>query len=339
MENKASGQSPLLQRRDFLKITAVMGGIALGGGLFQLLEPRRVHHIQEARMLMGTWVHLKLLTDNPRTGRAAISGTFAGLDRLVRLFDHRLSGGPLWQLNQDGFLKDPPQELIALIKQAREISERSAGAWDITVKPLLDAARQDLPITRSDLLRVGYSGITVTEDAIRLENPGMSVTLDGIAKGRVIDGGVDLLRNFGFEHVLVEAGGDLYAGPAPEGALPWSIGVAHPRKEGDRQLIRKFTLQAKAAATSGDYQYSFNKDRSRHHIIDPRTGRSPQELSSVTVIAPNAALADALSTTLMVLGVEDGLALLETFPGTECLMIDKNLAEIPSPDFPSEAPT
>lgn len=334
MTDFPSRDKTLLQRRDFLKITAVMGGVAMGGGLFRLFGLRGLQRLHEARLLMGTWIQLTVLTDDPQAGSEAISGTFTGLEKLVRLFDHRLPDGPLGQLNRDGYLPNPPAELVALIRQSQEISERTAGAWDITVQPLVDAARQGFPLTPADLARVDYRAIASGPDAIRLEKPGMAVTLDGIAKGRVIDGGVNLLKQYGFPHVLVEAGGDLYAGPAPQGAAPWAIGVAHPRAEAGRQLIRTFSLQAKAAATSGDYQHAFSKDHSRHHIIDPRTGHSPQELSSVTVIAPDAALADALSTTLMVLGIEGGLALIKTFTGTECLMIDKNLAEIPSPGFP-----
>jgi thiamine biosynthesis lipoprotein len=323
-----------INRRAFLKITAAMGGLALGGILLTNLTKESQLKLRQTRFLMGTLITLTILTPDKEAGENAIADTFAELERLIAIFDHRHQAGPVAQLNRENVLKNPPFELCSLIELALETSRRSYGAFDISVKPLLDAAISGLPLQDSLRNLVNYSYIHSGAERIYLEREGMSITLDGIAKGRVVDGGVAVLRHLGFEHVLVEAGGDLYAGRVRIGEEPWKIGVANPRAEGVNNLIGAFTAQEQGVATSGDYLYHFSNDYTSHHIIDPRTGLSPQELCSVTVLAPNATFADAFSTTLMVMGIEAGLAFVNSISGVEALLISRSLERYPSQGFP-----
>jgi thiamine biosynthesis lipoprotein len=99
-------------------------------------------------------------------------------------------------------------------------------------------------------------------------------------------------------------------------------------------MIAVISIQNQAVATSGDYMNYFNADYSTHHIVDPRTGRSPSQLASATVVAPSVAEADALSTTMMVLGMQDGLALMESLPNASALLISKDLQMVRSSKFP-----
>ena len=115
----------------------------------------------------------------------------------------------------------------------------------------------------------------------------MGITLDGIAKGYIVDEGVAVLKQAGFDNILVEAGGDLAASGLKEAALPWQIGIQAPR-QGHSSLLGKFAVRDQAIATSGDYMQPFTPDLSQHHILDPRAGYSAPELASATVVAPSA---------------------------------------------------
>ena len=191
---------------------------------------------------------------------------------------------------------------MEVVNQAQYISEITAGAFDITIKPLLDlyqshqGAIKRLPTdeaVKETLSQVDHRSLQVEGGQIAFTKPGMSITLDGIAKGYIVDLGVDVLRSFGFTDVLVEAGGDLMGAGSKADLSPWKIGLQSPRQEVSGMLA-SFSLQDQAVATSGDYMQSFSDDLSQHHILDPRTGYSSPELASVSVIAGNAMLADQI---------------------------------------------
>lgn len=321
-----------LSRRDFLKITAIAGAaIGMGATVRSLLQAKGFHIVSEIHQLMGTIVNFVVLAEDENAARDAIQKTVNEMQRLIRMYDYRQADSPLWELNAKGITHQAPPELIATIQQSLHYSVLSQGAFDVTVKPVIDALRENRPGWQKLVELVDYSKLSVTEDTVALSRSGMSVTLDGIAKGIVVDGGVAVLRQLGFEEVLVEAGGDMMAKGSPNGE-PWRVGIAHPRKQGN--YIATVSVQNQAIATSGDYMNRFSDDYSTYHIIDPRTGRSPSTLASATVIAPSVAEADALSTTLMVLGVEAGLALIERLSDTAALMVSKDLKIYSSNTFP-----
>lgn len=311
-----------ISRRRFLQITAVAGTLLVGG---RLLSRHTLHTIRETRTLMGTVINLAVVTPDLPAGQEAMRRTFAEMARLILLFDHRRPEAALARLNQAGRLAAPAPELAELLSLAVHYGELTGGAFDVTVKPRLDGRQAP----------VDYRQLTISPEEIRLGRPGMAVTLDGIAKGRVVDGAVATLAACGFDNVLVEAGGDLFGGGMRADGSPWRVGVAHPRA-GNGALLATFAIGARAMATSGDYQQAFSADFSEHHIVDPRTGRSPAELASATVLAPSATDADALSTACMVLGKEAGLALLERLPHVAGLLVTKEMARFATRNFPSE---
>jgi len=313
-----------LNRREFLKIAAASGAVLVGGGYWHWQVDRPTLW-RAQRTLMGTQVQLTLATDDISRGRVAAAAMFAEMERLIAIFDHRRIATPLARLNQAGDLNDPPAELVELLTLAQQYATLSAGAFDISVKPLVDAARVGELALSSILDRVDYQAIEIGSRRLRLGRAGMALTLDGLAKGRVIDGAVAILRALGFGRVLVEAGGDLSGYMDTTAAEPWRVGVVHPRAP-QASPLAVLPVRQRAVATSGDYQYTYSADYRRHHILDPRTGWSPAELASVTVLAPTAADADALSTTLMVLGPRDGLALVERLHHVEALLVAKDLS-------------
>jgi FAD:protein FMN transferase len=324
-----------ISRRRFLQITAVataVSGVWLAGGRLRLGQ--RVAAITETRALMGTVINLAIVGADAQAARATIAAVFAEMERLIAAFDHRRPDSPLAILNRTGALSAPPAELVEVIERAQQYSAMTGGAFDISVKPLVDAYQAGIADAAAYRRLVNYREIQVSPAEIRLGTPGMALTLDGIAKGRVVDGATAVLQARGYENVLVEAGGDLMGlGRRADGA-PWRVGINHPRQAGGC-LLRVLPVSMQALATSGDYVYSFSQDYRQHHIIDPRTGLSPTDLASVTVMAPSAADADALSTAVMVLGSDAGLALATRLPHVEALVVTKALEIRQTAGFPA----
>ena len=157
----------------------------------------------------------------------------------------------------------------------------------------------------------------------------MAVTLDGIAKGFVVDRAVAVLTHAGAERVMVEAGGDMSTTAGAE--EPWRIGIQNPHDPG--ATLGVLQLRGDALASSGDYMQYFTPDRRLHHIIDPRTGRSPEQSSGTTIRAARALDADALSTSVFVLGPVAGIALLGRIDGVEGMLVTKAGEQVASKGF------
>jgi len=326
-------QSPAtrVNRRGFMKITAVCG-LALTAGtklLLQLAQDRGAPALSQTRMLMGTLVNLTVLFPQREQDQAVLDNTFKRMEDLIAIFDHRLPSSPVARLNREGMVSDPPQALLAVLSSALHIARLTDGAFDPTIKPVLDAYRSGVEAGDDIRSLVGWQRVAVQDDRIAFSTPGMQITLDGIAKGAVIDAGAAALREHGCNSVLVEAGGDLIAAGSGRSGNGWNIGVRHPRG-GAGDMLLQLPLSDMAAATSGDYQYTFSTDYSLHHIIDPHSCGSPQELASVSVLAPDAMQADALSTAVFVLGKQAGLALIESLPGFEGILVSKKLEIVSS---------
>ena len=317
-------------RRDFIKITAVIGGVIAGGKQLKNLLEEEFLTVRETRLLMGTVINLAVAADRRSSAEAAVAAVFGELERQVAIFTHREPNSPLAVLNRTGKLTEPPRELLEVLYKAREISKLTDGAFDITVKPLEDLYRDSQPglpgadQIKSALDLVDYRQLAVSAKEIALNQPGMAVTLDGIAKGYIVDAGSFVLKQMGFENVFVEAGGDLVARGNKEGDEPWKIGIQTPRGSLS-DLLARVPVTDQAAATSGDYFQFFSEDLMNHHIIDPRIGFSSPELASVTILSGNAMLSDALATAVMVLGVDHGLMLLEGLENVAGYLISKSM--------------
>ncbi len=321
-----------ITRREALRITAVGGAaLALGGVLTrEVLRRAGLHRVTDTRPRLGTLVTITAVHADAEAARGMVSGAFAEIERLEAVLSRHASGTPMARLNTLGTLDDAPGELLEVLARALEIHDLSGGAFDPTVLPLLrlferHAERGALP-TDADVARavalVGLDAVEIEGRAVRLTRPGSALTLDGIAKGYVVDRTVAVLAATDAERVMVDAGGDIASGGAGVADEPWSIAVQHP--DDPARPVGRVRLAGQAVATSGDYMQAFTLDRRHHHILDPRTGRSPTHTSAVTVVAETAMDADALSTALLVLGPEAGLELLDRVPGAEGLLVGKD---------------
>lgn len=312
-----------ITRRQFISIVAATG-TALAVGL-PALDKLKI--VSKSRILMGTRVNLTLVSRGLKGADLAAEACLKEMAGLESVLSRHLSTSQLSTLNKTGSLKHPHPVLKELITLSRELSELSKGAFDITVKPLQDlyqsAAGNPPPEQRQQALKlVNYRKLILEDDRATFASPGMAITLDGIAKGYIVDAGVNVLQLAGFKNVLVEAGGDLTAGGENSKNTPWQIGLQDPRA-GLGEILTRVELHNLSLATSGDYLQSYTKDMSSHHILDPRTGFSPQDFSSVSVSAPSAALADGLATTIMVLG-EEGIDLIESQTACEAYAVRKS---------------
>jgi thiamine biosynthesis lipoprotein len=332
---QTDGSQKKMTRRDFIKIAAVAGGVLMTGDLLYQFWKTQNYTVRDTRLLMGTFVDITLVAKTEQQGRDAIEAAYSEMGRQVHFYDLRNPASELGQLNLSGKADQPSPELLRMIQQANYFSGISNGAFDVTVQPVLAAYRAGRLFSSQELALIDYRNILIQDGQIKYKIPGMQITLDGIAKGKVVDEGANALRSLGYENILVEAGGDLVAlGNDPDGNL-WKIGVTNPRPSNGNQWLTTLKVQNCAVATSGDYMDSFTDDHSLNHIIDPHTGKSPTELCSATVIAPTLAEADALGTTLMVLGVTKGLALVERRPGIEAMLATKALKIYRSSGFPT----
>lgn len=326
-----------ISRRRFLRLVAwgAGAGLAMQLGQFREMKPQSVI---ETRLLMGTVIHLTVLTDDRSAAQRTVTASLQQMAQLESVLSRFLPDSQLSQLNRTGYLKQPHQALLGLLQQAHTVSEASGGAFDVTVGPLLTLYEQyrnqgnSLPpekLIREKLARVNYRCLIIEDNYLSLAMPGMAITIDGIAKGYIVDRGVEVLRQSGYPNVLVEAGGDLLASGQKTPQGPWEIGIQAPRSL-QGEFVTTIGVQNQAVATSGDYMQLFSPNFQHHHIVNPHSGRSPAELASSTVIAPSATLADALATTLMVLSPREGLSLIERWPACEALLITKDLQMLKS---------
>lgn len=226
-------------------------------------------------------------------------------------------------------------DFYRVLGEGENLFRLTEGAWDGTVKPLVDlwgfsdpSLPGKIPLkTHIDqaLAKVGFSHIEFSDNhRLRKKKTGLMLDLNSIAKGFAVDRIAALIRETGIADFLVEIGGEVYASGVKKDKGLWRVGINRPQKEASKdQVYRVVALQNFALATSGDYRNFFEIDGRRYsHVIDPRTGY-PVEHSvvSATVMAESCAFADGLATALMVMGVEKGLGLVEHLKSVEAMIV------------------
>jgi len=290
--------------------------------------------LREERDLMGTRVTVEFQADDQGRAASLAESVFAEFRRLDRMMNPWNPDSELARINREaaaGPVATTP-EIIAVVQRALHYSAVSGGAFDISfasVGQYYDYRAGEAPDEaqlRAGRANIDYRAIVVDagRGEIRFLKPGLQIDLGGIAKGYAVDRGIDILRAAGIASAVVSAGGDsrLLGGAHDErGDRPRTVGIRHPRKKGEFAVL--IPLADTAISTSGDYERFFIADGVRyHHILDPKTGESARAVQSASVLAPEAIDSDALSTTVFVLGVRKGLALVNSLPGVDAIIID-----------------
>ncbi|MFS8608339.1 MAG: FAD:protein FMN transferase [Gammaproteobacteria bacterium] len=285
--------------------------------------------VGEAIELMGTEVSVELWHDDAAAGRALVEAVLDEYRRIDREMSTYKPESPISRVNAEAASQPVPvsRELLDLVGRALELSDLSGGAFDITydsVGFLYDFRARRRPSDEeigSRLSAIDWRHVVLDRDAstIRFSQPGVRINLGGIAKGYAVERGAAILREHGVRHAVLNAGGDTRVVGDRRGQ-PWIVGIRHPRL--DDEIVTRLPLVDEAVSTSGDYERYFEEDGRRyHHILNPATGRPTEGVLSVTVIGPDATMTDGLSTTLFVLGVEEGLELIERLPGYEAVIV------------------
>ncbi len=222
-------------------------------------------------------------------------------------------------------------EVIELLAEAGRWSARTGGKFDVTFGALSGLWRFDhdqddrIPDPAAVAGRVAlvdHSALVVDAEAgtAFLQRAGMKVHVGGLGKGYAVDRAVAILKDHGLESFMVQAGGDLYVAGARTDR-PWRIGIRDPRGP-EGQYFAAAEVKDATFSTSGDYERFFIQDGVRHHhILDPDTGMPARGARSVTILAPSALIGDALSTSVFLLGVEAGLALVEATEGAGAVIV------------------
>lgn len=305
---------------------------------------RRTHRLGARCAAMGT--HVSITAIGPSRDRLddAIGNTFEEMERLIDIFSRYQRDSALTELNATGLLRGPPPELNHVVEHALGYHRLTDGTFDISVAPLLDLFRERLDSARTPTdaeIRearelVGPAGIVARGHELRLGRAGMRVTLDGIAKGYIVDRMAATLEARGIGNFLIDAGGDIRSRGRKEGGQCWRVAVQDPSKGGAFPDV--LHLGNAAVATSGSYERHFDAGRRFHHIIDAGTGRSPTSCTSVSIVAGSTMLADVLATSVFVMGPARGLAFVDGYDGCECLIIDDAGREFRSRGWRSASP-
>ncbi len=321
-----------MERRKFIYLA--FGGSALGhlgwrgGAVGGAWLDRPLAKFTRSAFALGTDVRMTVFNEDALVAEAAVASAFAAIERVEGLMSIYRPDTELSRLNRRGELENPHPDLVEVLRAAMGLSEQTGGAFDVTVQPLWELHSQCAKVgvrpaevdLREARGKVDWRQVDVSEKRIQYRRDDMRMTLNGIAQGFAADAACRALAEQGITSALIDAGeiGSV-GGHARKGA--WNIGIKHPRQPGD--LLALTRLEGRCLATSGDYETRFSDDFRNHHLFDPHTGDSPTELASVSVAASTAFEADALSTAVFVLGLKDGLELLESTQGADGLFVTK----------------
>ncbi len=284
---------------------------------------------EQVRYVMGTTATVQTWAPDSEMAARSVEAAYAAFARVDSLMSTWRDDSVLSSLNRSkpGQWTDVGGEVCQVLDKAKTVAAASGGAFDPTVLPLVRlwgfrGGRVALPDSADVARALGAVDHRLLEldpesERARLLEPGMAVDLGGIAKGYALDCAAAAMRRCGATGGVIDLGGNILAfgqGPGHQ------VGIVDPTRE-DR-LLATIPLADASVATSGQYERFLTIQGRRYgHILDPRTGRPVPLGVSVTVVSDKAILADALATAAVVLGMEQGLALLEGMPGVEGLIV------------------
>lgn len=290
---------------------------------------------------MGSEVRITASVSRESDALRPFEKVFDEFDRLDRLLSVWHATSDVSRINAEAG-RTPVKvsgETIELLRIAKQVGEWTGGKFDVTFGALSGLWRfdhdQDNQIPRAADVRARLPDIDiqaveldVDDGTVFLPRTGMRLHLGGLGKGYAVDRAVAILRADGVSDFLIQAGGDLYAS-GNRGDRPWRAAIADPRAD---RIFAAMNVRDETFTTSGDYERYFIRDGRRyHHILDPDTGQPARGCRSVTIVARQATLADALSTGVFVLGPQAGMALIEKLPDVEGVIVtDSNRVMVSS---------
>ena len=328
------GRHAPMNRRSFLKLSGLLGLGATAVGIIPAKAEavrfdKKTTKVSTTRLAMGTFVSMTLIHPSKDEAEEAMGRAFNEIDRLSGVLSRFDAATAVALLNKEGYVKDLPEEAVQVVSRSLYYHKVSGGNFDITVKPVVDLFREGIegekksfPTEKeiTELLKlVGSDKIELRGRSIHFMRPGMGMTLDGIAKGFIVDRASQILDGHKIENHLINAGGDIRTKGTKGDNRHWTVAIQDPLKKNNYPDI--IHMRDGAIATSGNYEVYYDREKMFHHIVNPRTGLSPRLTTSVSVIANTTMEADALSTSVFVMNPSEGARFVDTLPSCECLIM------------------
>ena len=310
------------------RITAIILVLAL---LCAGCAQKNVQPVSDTALMLDTVVTIKIYGQD-ELAEDAIAAAFDEIARLDKLLSANVAGNDLDRLAQNAGRDyiDVAPEVLSVLQTALAYAELTNGAFDPTVGPLVKLwsiknGTGHVP-TQEELSEamalIGYDRVLVDGGRVLLRDKGMSLDLGAIAKGYIADRVKELLLSLGVEHANISLGGNVVVYGGKQAGVPYVVGIQDPRGETGDVLASVERTDA-SLVSSGDYERYFEQDGVRyHHILDPRTGYPAKSgLSGVTILTDGSVDGDALSTAVFILGKNEGLELIESIEGAECILV------------------
>ncbi len=283
--------------------------------------------------LMGSRFEVIVVAQDSVEAEADIDLAVAEISRIEKLISSWDPNSQTSEVNRNAGIKPVPvaQELFDLIKRAKVISELTDGAFDISYASMdalwkFDGSMTSMPdstTVKASVQKVGYENIILNQSdhSVFLKLPGMKIGFGAIGKGYAADKAKELLMEKAVVAGIINASGDMSTwGKQPDGST-WKVAITNPMNKNNAFAL--LPIEEGAVVTSGNYEKFVTLNGTRYsHIIDPRTGYPSTGIISATVFAPKAELADALATSVFVMGKETGIDRINQLPNIECILID-----------------
>ena len=266
----------------------------------------------------------------------AVDDAFKEFERIENMLSPYIETSEISRINSAGANESVTisKECADIIKKALRVCRITNGAFDITVKPLVDLWNVTDPDTKTvpsdeDIqkarAKVDYRKVSVFGNTVSISADCMQIDLGGAAKGYCADRACEIMKKYNIKNALIDLGGNIYALGKNENGEKWKVGIQDPEKKRG-EYITAIELSDETCVTSGSYERYFESNgKIYHHIMDPKKGfPAESEFKSVTVISKNSFEADMLSTAIFVTGAENFELLRDDFNIKKYITIDKN---------------
>ena len=284
---------------------------------------------------MGGNFDITVISVDEELGYIYIQEALAEVQRIEKLISSWDEASETSLINKNAGIKPVPVswELFKLIERSVQISEITNGAFDITYTPLeeiwkFDGTMSKLPNkleVKGAVSRIGYKGIVLNskDQTVYLNKKGMRISFGGIGKGFAADKAKALLVSKEVKAGIINIGGDITTWGTKTTGDKWLIGIVNPKRLGG--LFSWLPILESSVATSGgDANFMLVNDEKFTHVLNPKTGFPSTGINSVSVFAKSAELSDALATSIFIMGIDAGLALINQLGDTEVIIVDNN---------------
>jgi len=283
--------------------------------------------------LMGSRFDISIVSSSENKANEYIDIAISEIKRIENIISSWDKNSETSKINQNAGIKPVKVsiELFDLINRSIQISKITDGAFDISYASMdkiwkFDGSMTEMPSVeaiKKSVEKIDYKNILLNEDnlTVFLKTKGMKIGFGAIGKGYAADKAKKLLQNYGVKAGLINASGDLNCwGKQPNG-VSWKVGITNPLNK--NKFYSWFDLDNQAVVTSGNYEKFIEIDGKRYsHIINPKTGYPASGIISVTVFAKKAELADALATSIFVMGTSVGIDMVNQLTNVDCIIID-----------------